>query len=218
MAGYLRCVAPHGGHLVLDDTQALGVLGEPGGAPYGRGGGGSLRWQGIRSANIILGSSLAKGFGTPVAVLAGSARMISRFEERSEVRVHCSPPSLAVLHAAEHALAVNRHHGDRLRGHLARLVQRFRAGLRALGLAAEGDLFPVQTLRPAGLAAEALQARLLCLGVRTIVVRRCRDIGARVAFVITALHRSCDIDRAIEAVGRAMRLDHSVRQPATRVS
>jgi 8-amino-7-oxononanoate synthase len=218
VADYLRCVEQHGGHLVLDDTQALGVLGEKSGAPYGRGGGGSLRWQGIESPNVIVGSSLAKGFGTPMALLAGSASMIRRFEEQSETRVHCSPPSVAVLHAAEHAWAVNRTHGDRLRRHLAQLVHRFRTGLRALGLAAEGSLFPVQILKPAGVAAEALHARLLRLGIRTIVIRHCRGIGARVAFLVTALHRPSEIDQAVVAIARVMNSSHPGGQLAARAS
>lgn len=217
-AEYLRCVDQRGGYLVFDDTQALGVLGEQDSSPYGRGGGGSMRWQGIASPHVIVGSSLAKGFGTPMALLAGSASIIRRFEEHSETRIHCSPPSLAALHAAEHALAVNRAHGDRLRQRLAQLVRQFRAGLRALGLGAEGRLFPVQVLRAADVAAETLHERLLRLGIRTIVIRRCRDIGTRVAFLISAMHRSSDIDQAIDAIGRAMRLDYSTRQLAARAS
>ncbi len=220
VAEYLRCVEHARGHLVLDDTQALGVLGELAstGAPYGRGGGGSLPWQSIKSPDVIVGSSLAKGFGVPMAVLAGNAAMIRRFEEHGETRMHCSPPSLAVLHAAEHALAVNRTHGDRLRQHLAQLVRRFRAGLRALGLAADGGLFPVQTLRPFGMAAEALHLRLFRLGIRTILIRQCRGIGARIAFLITALHRPADIDQAVAAIGRAMTFDYPVEQPEARAS
>jgi 8-amino-7-oxononanoate synthase len=218
IADYLDRVARQGGYLVLDDTQALGVLGEQDGSPYGRRGGGSLRWQEIASPYMIVGSSLAKGFGTPMALLAGSASTIRRFEEQSDTRIHCSPPSLAALHAAEHALAVNRTRGDRLRQHLAQLVRRFRAGLGALGLGAEGGLFPVQVLKATSIAADTLHERLLGLGVRTIVMRRCRDIGARVAFLISALHRSSDIDRAIEAIGRAMRLDKPARQLAARTS
>jgi 8-amino-7-oxononanoate synthase len=218
LAEFLQCVVPHHGHVVLDDTQALGVLGKQDGTSYGRGGGGSLRWHGIKSSHVIVGSSLAKGFGVPMAVLAGNAGMIRGFDEQSETRVHCSPPSQAVLRAAEHALAVNRTHGDRLRRQLAQLVRRFREGLCALGLAADGGLFPVQTLKPAGVAAEILYRRLLDLGIRTVVIRRCREISAQVAFLITALHRPSDIDRAVEAIGRAIRFDHSIRQPAARAS
>jgi 8-amino-7-oxononanoate synthase len=217
-ADYLKCVEPHGGHLVLDDTQALGVFGKQDSAPYGRGGGGSLRWQGIKSPDVIVGSSLAKGFGVPMAMLAGGASLIRRFEARSETRIHCSPPSLATLHAAEHALAVNRTDGDRLRRYLALLVRRFRAGLRAIGLAADGGLFPVQTLKPAGVAADVLCECLLRLGIRTVVIRRCHEIGAQVAFLITALHRSSDIDLAVEAIGRAMTFDRSTQQLTARAS
>lgn len=218
VAEFLQSAARHGGLVVLDDTQALGVLGEQDAAPYGRGGGGSLRWQGVESSDVIVGSSLAKGLGVPMAMLAGSARLIRRFEAQSETRVHCSPPSIANLHAAEHALAVNRTDGDRLRRYLAQLVRRFRAGLRAIGLAADGGLFPVQTLRPAGVAADVLHGRLLRLGIRTIVIRRCREIGAQVAFLITALHRRSDIDQAVEAIGRAMTFDRSTHQLTARAS
>jgi 8-amino-7-oxononanoate synthase len=153
-----------------------------------------------------------------MAMLAGSANLIRRFEEQSETRVHCSPPSLAVLHAAERALVINHTQGDRLRRHLAQLVRRFHARLNAIGLAADGGLFPVQTLQPAGIAAEVLYQRLLRLGIRTVLLRRCREIGARIAFLITALHQDSDIDRAVEAIGRAIAFDHSTQQLTGRAS
>jgi 8-amino-7-oxononanoate synthase len=115
-------------------------------------------------------------------------------------------------------LAINHTQGDRLRRHLAQLVRRFRAGLHAIGLAADGGLFPVQTLQPAGIAAEVLRQRLLRLGIRTLLLRRCREIGARIALLITALHQDSDIDRAVEAIGRAMAFDHSTQQLTGRAS
>src|SRR5262249_4786845 len=106
-----------GGYLVIDDTQALGILGEqPSEAqPYGSGGGGSLRWHQVSGPHIVVGSSLAKGFGAPLAALSGSRALIDRFRERSETRLHCSPPSVAAVHAAHRALRLNRLHGDGLR-------------------------------------------------------------------------------------------------------
>src|SRR5215207_90634 len=71
LRAYLRCVVPFDGYVVLDDTQALGIWGADRNRmePYGSGGGGSLRFHGLQSPNVILGSSLAKGFGVPVAAL-----------------------------------------------------------------------------------------------------------------------------------------------------
>ena len=66
---YATLAARHGGCLVLDDTQALGVLGhgaQPA-APLGWGGGGSLRHYALGGAHILVGASLAKAFGVPVA-------------------------------------------------------------------------------------------------------------------------------------------------------
>ena len=104
-------------------------------SPTARGGGGSLRWHSAFGPHIIVGSSLAKGFGAPLAVLSGSRALIERFREQSETRVHCSPPSVAAVHAAGHALRLNRHHGDRLRHMLLDLVVRLRQRLGAVGMA-----------------------------------------------------------------------------------
>ena len=152
LAAYAALAHRHGGWLVIDDTQGLGVFGHSAtpAAPYGLGGGGSLQWHSIGGDHVVVGSSLAKGFGVPVALLAGSAAVLRRFERESASREHMSPPSMAVIHAARHALAVNRQDGDRLRLRLWRAVQRLRDGLGALGVATQGDAFPVQTLALSG--------------------------------------------------------------------
>src|SRR3990172_5060128 len=74
IAAYLDGVRAYGGQLIIDDTQAVGIFGHPAGAnaSYGKGGGGSLRWCDISRDDVILIASLAKGFGVPMAVLAGS--------------------------------------------------------------------------------------------------------------------------------------------------
>jgi 8-amino-7-oxononanoate synthase len=205
---YLRCVAPYDGYLVLDDTQALGIFGEPrqGGAAYGSGGGGSLRHQGLRSANVIAGSSLAKAFGVPVSVLCGSAALLRRFDALSETRVHASPPSIAVIRAAERALEVNRQRGDALRQRLARLVDYFRGKLRQLGLRLGGGVFPMQTLAPDAAVDPAwLHQRLLAAGIRAVLHRDRLRQGARLSFLITAAHRFIDIDHVAAALASAFR-------------
>ncbi|MGH8035050.1 MAG: aminotransferase class I/II-fold pyridoxal phosphate-dependent enzyme, partial [Lysobacterales bacterium] len=168
----------------------------------GRGGSGSLRRSNVSSPDVLVVSSLAKGFGVPVAVLAGSEAMVRRFEASSETRVHCSPPSTSVIHAAEHALAVNESFGDRLRLRLAQLVLYFRNKLKGICLSVTGGLFPVQTLRPVPeLNAATLHDRLLQCGIRTALHR-----GPRISFLITARHKPSDIDGAADALGRIARI------------
>jgi 8-amino-7-oxononanoate synthase len=106
LAPYAQIAAAHGGLLVIDDTQALGVLGSGPTArsPYGRGGGGSFRFHGLVGPHLVGVCSLAKAFGVPVAVLAGSRLMVQTFQAKSATRRHSSPPSMAVLAAAARAI------------------------------------------------------------------------------------------------------------------
>jgi 8-amino-7-oxononanoate synthase len=204
---YLQCVTPHSGYLVLDDTQALGIWGTAPGLkdPYGSGGGGSLRLHAFRSPHVILGSSLAKGFGVPLAALSGSARLIHHFVQRSETRVHTSPTSIAVLHAAEHALGVNEPHGDEIRLRLAQLVMNFRKIIPGTGLCDTGSLFPVQMLAlDRERSAVRVQRLLLNAGVRTAVVRGAASPEAKLVFVINALHSTGDINQATRALKRVL--------------
>lgn len=208
LADYLDCIRPHGGVLVLDDTQSLGIAGvAPSPAiPYGSGGGGSLRQSGVGGSDVVLVESLAKAFGVPVAALSGSQELVARFEAASQTRVHCSPPSAAEIHAAENALALNEQVGDALRERLARRVQLFRDRLGASGLASEGGLFPVQRLPELPVdAARALYARLRGFGVRPLLLAGRSAGTGQVAFAITARHRIEAIERGTAALAGAGR-------------
>ncbi len=203
LAEYGSIAREAGGRLIIDDTQALGILGEHMSAkpPYGSGGGGSLRATGTSGPHVLLAASLAKGFGAPLCVIGGAMAAIDRFEAASETRVHASPPSLADLHAAERALRINRESGDRLRRRLAALVARFRHALNRLGLTPGRSLFPVQRLAGiTGQAAAALYRRLEQLGVRAVLRRPACASNQELAFVITAAHRSVQIDRLVRQV------------------
>jgi 8-amino-7-oxononanoate synthase len=206
LADYLELVRERNGYLVIDDTQALGILGANPApdAPYGRGGAGTPAWSGVRGPELIIGSSLAKGFGAPLAVLAGAAEVIAKFEEFSRTRIHSSPPSLAVISAAERALTINATRGDRLRNRLVDLMRHFREGLRQIGLGATGGLFPFQTLRALpGVDPEALHRRLLGLGVRAVLRSARHPPGAAVSFLVTVLHSRSDVGRCVEALRRS---------------
>jgi len=198
---YLQLAREHGGYLLLDDTQALGVFGQnPQDAhPYGRGGGGSLRLHKVYGPEVIVISSLAKGFGVPVTVLAGSRKLVDWFTDQSETRVHCSPPSVAVIHAVEHALQINTGYGDQLRRHLVRLVRSFSRLLAAAGIHLLGGLFPVQTLRPTnGLNIVRLHDALSNHGIHSVLHRGHSDRRAQLSFILTARHELEDVRQTAE--------------------
>ena len=206
LAAYLQVVRRRGGVLAVDDTQALGVLG--GGPdddqPYGRGGGGSLPWAGVSGPDIIVVSSLAKGFGVPMAVISGRDADIAGLERDGPSRAHCSQPSMADVRAAEHALALNRRFGDGLRTRLGSLVLRFRTRMDDLGVPAEGGAFPVQSLPALDDAlARWVYRGLLQRGVRVVLQRPLCRPRPHVTFLLRADQRPAEIDAAARALADA---------------
>jgi 8-amino-7-oxononanoate synthase len=176
------------GRVVIDDSQAVGVIGAEGG--------GTPRQLGIADRSLVAVASFAKAFGAPLAAVLGSAATVASFVVASECRVHSSPPSVAALRALDRALRVNARAGDDLRAKLDERVNRFRAGLSACGLAADGGRFPVQAVR----GVDPLQAHetLLRAGIRTVL--RAGDRGPELCFVITARHSPAAIDNAVAAL------------------
>jgi 8-amino-7-oxononanoate synthase len=201
LAAYGEAVRAAGGWLVVDDTQALGILGAGPGpaAPYGRGGGGSPRRWGMDGAELVVGASLAKAFGAPLAALSGPAEIVRRFGADAGTRVHASPPSVAAVRAAARALALNRARGDGLRALLAERVRRLRRMLASGGLGTAGGLFPVQTVT--GLAdPAAAHAALAAAGIRA-VLRAAPD--PRLTLLVRADHSDDDLARAAHVLARA---------------
>ncbi|WP_338761521.1 aminotransferase class I/II-fold pyridoxal phosphate-dependent enzyme [Massilia sp. METH4] len=191
LARYAALAARAGGVLLLDDTQPLGVL--------GRRGGGSVVAHGLAGAPVIVGASLAKGFGVPLAVLAGSAELVRRFEACSDTRLHASPPPVATVIAARHALRLNAACGNALRRVLLRRIVQFRAALADQGIGCGGGVFPVQAVQlPPGMDLAAAHAALRRDGV--LAVPQCRGRTALLAFLLRADHTGDDIARAARAL------------------
>lgn len=198
VAEYLEAVRAYRGLLVIDNTQALGVFGtSPSHSmPYGWGGGGILPHVAASGEDVVLISSLAKAFGAPLAVLAGSRQFIAEFKALSETRDHCSPPSTVALLAAQRALECNARMGERLRERLLQRVGALRSGLAGMGIGTGGGWFPVQTLNlPEALDAVELNARLLECGIRTVPLKPRSDRGAQLAVVLRADHEMAEIGR-----------------------
>lgn len=203
---YLSIVRAWNGILIVDDTQSLGLLGHnPGpGAPFGRGGGGLMSWHNLQADDVILVASLAKGFGVPLAALSGSAPWIRDFADHSQTLMYCSPPAVALVQAADHALELNHREGDAIRLRLARLVQHFRRLLAGFDLCTAGGPFPVQTLLPPpGLNLPEVYARLLGLGIKTVLSKGLENPQPRLTFIVTARHRFHDLGQAAQALAEA---------------
>jgi 8-amino-7-oxononanoate synthase len=198
---YQRAALERGGTVVVDDTQALGVLG--GGpsrsAPYGRGGSGTIRHLGLRASGFVVVASLAKGFGAPLCVVASDARRITAHARKSETTVHSSPPSAADLRAARGALEVNRASGDRLRARLCDRVAALRSELGADGCASRGA-FPIQSVRAGAERPRDLHARLLRAGVRAVLHAPHSGGPPRVSLIVTAAHERGDVRRAARSI------------------
>jgi len=213
---YLSLVEETGGWVIVDDSQAMGLLGEDPSPlqPLGFGGGGSMRFLDLRSPRIITVSSLAKAFGVPLAALAGSAATVRSYELQSETRVHSSGPSVVSVRAAENALLLNSGRGDFLRAMLSANIAQFRTGAHAAGVTFEGGRFPVENLTlPRGVGAVETYQRLRDAGVHAVLRKpRCRG-EAVISFVIRADHTSDNIDHATKKLERVLRRIRGRRLP-----
>lgn len=198
LSDYLRAIEPFGGLLVVDDTQALGLFGHSPHpqTPFGFGGGGSLRWHELESPNVLLVSSLAKGFGVPVAVFSGSTQMVEWFRMKSQTLEHCSPPCIPLLHAVEHALDVNESEGDRLRDRLAANIRSFQAILQEASFSEIGPIFPVQVVvLPEVSDPKFFEGELQARGLRVLFQQSGKG-RARVVLGITAAHNPAETEFA----------------------
>ena len=227
LAQFAALLAPYpGAVLLLDDTQAFGVLGaRPGPANrLGQGGGGSLPWAGIDPRDdpeILVIASLAKGLGVPVAVLAGRAARLQQFGRRAETRVHTSPVSAWHAWAAVAALHHDARHGDAARQRLGQRIAQFRRALARAGLQPRGGPFPVQKLVLARTtAALSLHQQLRQAGISTLLLAGEQRPGVpEIAFCLRADHSAADIDQATAALAAlARRTDWFSSNPSVSTS
>lgn len=104
--------------LVVDDSHALGFLGE--------GGRGSLSGAGMKDSRIVTTGSLAKALGSSGGFVAGSAGTVERVRRRAEAFAGTTPIPPAVAAGATAALRVLEREPvrvRRLRAHAAHLTR-----------------------------------------------------------------------------------------------
>ena len=210
LARYHAALAGHpGAVLLVDDTQAFGVLGAGPtlARPLGQGGGGSLLGAGLADTGagpeLLTITSLAKGLGVPVAVLAGRATRLAQFEQVSATRVHTSPVSAWHAWAATQALRLDARLGEAARWRLGQRIGQFRAALGQVGLHPRGGWFPVQQLVPArATAALALHQQLRQAGIASVLLAGEHRPGVpELAFCLRADHTPAGIARTAAVLG-----------------
>jgi 8-amino-7-oxononanoate synthase len=199
LTAYADIADSWGGLLLLDDTQALGVLGVDGG--------GSVAKHGLGGGPVLAGASLAKGFGAPLAVLAGPRTLLGSFIAASATRVHCSPPSVAAIAAGRCALESNRRMGRALRERLRERIAQLREELAAFGIACMGGEFPVQRiLVPHSCDGPAVKRELSLAGVEVLL----QGTPARqiLTLLLRADHSAQEVAYAARSIGPLMEVLH----------
>ncbi|GGP21332.1 aminotransferase class I/II-fold pyridoxal phosphate-dependent enzyme [Silvimonas iriomotensis] len=209
LARYLKLARKHGGVVVVDHSQVLGVLGEHPSlrTPWGHGGGGLLRHAGLGPEQpVLLLASWSKAFGAPLATLCGPLALISDLAREGPTQSHCSSASEAALRAGLNALTLNGQHGVRLRQRLWQALRYLQQGLRRLARSSLPDLrtsrqaHPMQHLCLATTArTRALHSGLRERGIRTALLRQ-RDGRYAVAVIVRADHAASDIEALLQGM------------------
>ncbi|MGV9947009.1 hypothetical protein [Rhodococcus aetherivorans] len=196
----LQEIASHtGGGVVVDDSLAYGVLGRRLGDDRFGDGTGTVHWCGCDHTGIVWLASLAKAYGTPLAVITGDAETLSAVRERGINYVHSSPPSNADLAAAGRALQDPSRQARRARLHRNTLLLRHACetvGLTPLGLPFPAVAIAVSDRRRAVAWWRWLERR----GLHTLLLHsRCRS-----QTLLTAIVRTDHSERALHRLAAAL--------------
>ena len=181
-----------GAWLMIDDAHGIGVHG-----PDGVGLVDPSR-HGTGDVPVLVGT-LGKAFGTAGAFVAGEEALIETLVQRSRNYIYTTamPPALAAATLA--SLDIVRREAWR-REHLARLVERFRAGAANLELKLMASASPIQPL-VVGSAERALaiSRHLEAQGFFIAAIRppTVPEGTSRLRITLTAAHRPEDVDGLI---------------------
>ena len=187
----------HGTWTMIDDAHGMGV--------HGANGVGLVDPTRYSTDDVpVLVGTLGKAFGTAGAFVAGNEALVETLIQRSRNYIFTTamPSALAVATLASLEIATRE---TWRRERLATLIDRFRAGAQALGLAPMPSTSPIQPLvvgDPARALAlsRALENRGFLIGaIRPPTVPRGTS---RLRITLTAAHREADVDSLLDALGR----------------
>ena len=184
--------------LVVDEAHATGVMG-PRGA-------GLVAEHGLGKRVDLRIGTLSKAAGLFGAYVAASRACCDLLLNRARPLVFSTALPPAIPHAALTALSIlSGEEGDLLRARLRRSVERFAAGLRALGhpAVAAAPIFPIVLGAPEAALSAAAQLRKRGLLVRPIRPPTVPAGSSRLRIVITAAHTDEHLDHLLSALREA---------------
>jgi 8-amino-7-oxononanoate synthase len=183
--------------LVVDDTQAIGILGRRAGSssPHGSRGNGTLQYFGVSSHNGVVVASLAKAFGVSLALIAGPCRLLHQLRHDGELCHASSPPDLPQVRAARRVLGLNLTHGEESRLRMRSAVRSLCAAIPVRGT----PYFPLQSWWFSKYVdASRTWSHLYERGVWTLLRRQERR--GVIHFLVTASHDGPAMARALSVV------------------
>ncbi len=193
LPGICELARRYGALVVVDDSHALGVLGE-----HGRG---TPEHYGLGDAVDIVTGTLGKALGgASGGFTAASREVVGLLRQRSRPYLFSNSLAPPIAAASITALQVAGGAGD-LRARLRRNAERFRAAVEAAGFETRGAGHPIVPVmvgeaRDAQLIARGLLERgVLAVGFFYPVVPRGE---ARIRVQVSALHEPEDLDFAVE--------------------
>lgn len=191
-----RLAQRFGALIMVDDCHATGHLG-----PGGRGTPAMFRAPGdVDIVTGTFGKTLSGGMG---GFIAARREIVDLIRQKARPYLFSNTLAPAVCGAALEAIRIARSpEGDELRGRLSRATERFRSGIRVLGLPVADGATPIVPVmfgeaRAAQTAAARLfEAGLLVTGFSYPVVPKGE---ARIRVQLSALHRDEHVDAALQA-------------------
>jgi glycine C-acetyltransferase len=202
LPGICAAAAKHGAMVMVDDSHAVGFIGE-----HGRG---THEHHGVMGKVDIITGTLGKALGgASGGYIASSKEVVSMLRQRSRPYLFSNSLAPSIVAASLKVLAMLRE-GDGLRRQLRANAVQFRAGMEKLGftlLKGEHPIIPIM-LYDAPLAQKfatgLLEEGVYVTGFFFPVVPKGQD---RIRTQMSAAHSAADIDAAIQAfakVGRSL--------------
>ncbi len=189
----------YGARLFVDDAHGTGVMGV-----HGRG---TLEHYGVESRLSFHMGTLGKALGTSGAYVAGPAAMIQYLLNTARTFLFATAPPPATAAATVAGLQILQAEPDR-RARLWNNRNQLHAGLKNLGFRLTGSASPILPILVGDAQKTVAMAnRLLELGVYAPAIRppTVPKETSRIRVTVTSEHSRAQLDRALEAFGRAGR-------------